>query len=98
MVLISLLASSLLLSNTGVRSVIPCNPQTCSLDIVIITQLQNNRCDLNCMHAACQFDSFDAESSNLSKESSGCLHSCLASNSRCRYEMLGNGRCDEGKL
>jgi hypothetical protein len=98
MVWILVFAFNILVLNIQALGTIPCNEYTCSLDIVILTQRQNNRCDLNCMHAACQYDSSEEESSTLKKENSGCLQICLASNSRCKYEMLGDGKCDECKI
>lgn len=98
MVLVRLLVLSVLYMNIAAKGILPCNQYTCSLEMVIFTKRQDNLCDLSCMSAACQFDSVDEETSNQMKENSGCLHSCLASSSQCRYEMLGNGKCDEGKF
>lgn len=77
-------------------AVVPCNQFICSKDIVSNIQRANDFCDLDCMHAACNFDSTDEADPVLYKEQSGCLSECLRANSRCTYEMLGNGRCEKG--
>jgi hypothetical protein len=75
---------------------IPCNSYVCSPEIVKYNQRSNGICDLNCMHAACNFDSlFDTNPAPDNKQSE-CLLNCLASNSACTYEILGNGKCDQG--
>jgi hypothetical protein len=78
------------------QAIIPCNEFICSKEIVTNMQRSNDLCDLDCMHAACNFDSFDEADQILYKEQSGCLSECLRSNSRCTYEMLGNGACEKG--
>lgn len=78
------------------EATLPCNQFICSIEKVMNIQKSNDLCDLDCMHAACNFDSSDETDSSVYKEHSECLSECLRSDSRCSYEMLGNGRCEKG--
>ena len=88
----------LLSYTTRASELVPCNPYVCADSIVILPQRMNGQCDLECMHAACNFDSPDEVDTSLHRENSDCLQTCLVSSPDCTLSMLGNMICDEGMI